>query len=278
MTTPRSAPTRGGSERSRQGLFGLGRAFSRERGNFTWVYLWGAPLRAMHWVAALCIVLLVVTGFYIGRPYFMTSGEASAHFLMGRVRFIHFCAAAVIVMTGIVRVYWLFAGNQFERLPALFPVTRRNLRNFFRTGLAYLTFRPDRQPNFVGHNPLQQYSYTGAYFLMVVMVVTGFSLYGQSNPGGLIYRAFAWVPFLLGGLQRVRLVHHVGTWGFILFIILHVYFAVRSDYVERAGGVSSIITGGRYIPTDETYEDYDVATVPSQPWPTHEYPVPKQPS
>jgi Ni/Fe-hydrogenase 1 B-type cytochrome subunit len=260
--------------RRRFKLFGLGRAFSRERGNFTWVYLWGAPIRAMHWVAAVCIAVLVVTGFYIGRPYFMTSGEASAHFLMGRVRFIHFTAAAVLVMTGIVRVYWLFAGNQFERLPALFPVTRKNLRNFVRTGVAYATMRPDKQPNFVGHNPLQQYSYTGVYILTAVMVVTGFTLYGQSNPGGLIFRAFGWVPPLLGGLQYVRLVHHVLSWGFIIFAMLHIYFAIRSDYIERAGGVSSIITGGRYISTDERYEDYDVNKVPARPWPTQEYPVP----
>ena len=260
--------------RRRFKLFGLGRAFSRERGNFTWVYLWGAPIRAMHWVAALCIAVLIVTGFYIGRPYFMTSGEASAHFLMGRVRFIHFTAAAVLVMTGIVRAYWLFAGNQFERLPALFPMTPRNFRNFMRTGIAYLTFRPDKQPNFVGHNPMQQYSYTGVYFLTVVMVVTGFTLYGQSNPGGFIFNAFGWVPPLLGGLQHVRLVHHVVTWGFIFFAMMHIYFAIRSDYVERAGGVSSIITGGRYISTDDRYEDYDISQVPARPWPTHEYPVP----
>jgi Ni/Fe-hydrogenase 1 B-type cytochrome subunit len=255
---------------------GVVRAFSRERGNFSWVYLWGAPIRAMHWIAAACIVTLVVTGFYIGRPYFMTSGEASAHFLMGSVRFIHFTAAGVLVMTGIVRIYWLFAGNQFERFPALFPVTPANLRNFLRTGIAYLTFRPDKQPNFVGHNPLQQYSYTGIYLLTAVMVVTGFTLYGQSNPGGVIYHVFAWIPPLFGGLQRVRLVHHVLTWGFVIFAVLHIYFAIRSDYVERAGGLSSIFTGGRYISTDEAYEDYDIKNVPARPWPTHEYELPKK--
>jgi Ni/Fe-hydrogenase 1 B-type cytochrome subunit len=272
MTASRPAPAGWRGLR----LFGLGRAFSRQSGNFTWVYLWGAPIRAMHWIAAICIALLIVTGFYIGRPYFMTSGEASAHFLMGRVRFIHFTAAAVLVMTGIVRVYWLFVGNQFERLPALFPVTPKNLRNFVRTGVAYVTMRPDKQPNFVGHNPLQQYSYTGVYLLTAAMVVTGFTLYGQSNPGGLIFRAFGWVPPLLGGLQHVRLVHHVLTWGFVIFAVLHVYFALRSDYVERAGGVSSIITGGRYISTDDRYEDYDVSQVPSRPWPTQEHPMPKK--
>ncbi|MDH5234328.1 MAG: Ni/Fe-hydrogenase, b-type cytochrome subunit [Gemmatimonadota bacterium] len=269
--TPSSA---GPAARPAPPLFGFGRAFTRERGHFTWVYLWGAPLRAMHWIAALCVVVLVVTGLYIGRPYFMTSGEASSHFLMGWVRFIHFTAAATIVMTGIVRVYWLFAGNQFERLRALAPISKGSLANIGKTAMAYLTFRPDKQPNFVGHNPLQQLSYTGVYLLMVVMVITGFTLYGQSNPDGLIFRAFAWVPPLLGGLQAVRLVHHALTWAFIIFILLHVYLAVRSDYVERAGVVSSIITGGRYVSMDERYEDIDVDRVPASPWPTSEYPVP----
>lgn len=265
------------SGQSRSPLFGLGRAFSRERGNFTWVYLWGAPIRAMHWIAAICILVLIVSGFYIGKPYFMTSGEASAHFLMGRVRFVHFTAAAVIVMTGIVRLYWLFAGNQFERLPALFPATPKNLRNMVKTGVGYLNFNAE-PPRFIGHNPMQQWSYTGLYAMTAVMVVTGFTLYGQSNPDGLIFRALSWLPPLLGGLQGVRFIHHVLTWGFIIFILFHVYLSIRSDYVERAGVVSSIITGGRYISTDQSYEDYDIEQVPSRPWPTQEYPTqPKGP-
>lgn len=272
MTAP-SAPARPGRTPR---AFGIGRAFAREQGNFSWVYLWGAPIRAMHWIAAACIVVLIVTGFYIGRPYFMTYGEASAHYLMGWMRFLHFVAAAVLVMTGIVRAYWLFAGNQFERLPALFPMSRRSVDNIGRTALAYLTFRPERQPNYVGHNPLQQLSYTGIYVATLIMVVTGFAMYGQSNPGGFFYQAFAWVPAMLGGLQVVRFVHHVLTWAFIIFVVMHVYFAVRSDYVERAGVVSSIITGGRYISTDQPYEDFDVDKVPATPWPTHEYPVPKE--
>lgn len=257
-------------ERRRSGLFTLGRPISRERGNFTWVYLWSAPLRAMHWIAAACIVVLVVTGFYIGRPYFMTSGEASAHFLMGRVRFTHFTAAAVLVMTGIVRVYWLFAGNRFERFPALFAVTPMNLRRMGRTAKAYLTFRPERGASLVGHEPLQQVSYTTLYMLVIVMVVTGFTMYGQSNPSGFIFRAFSWVPPLLGGLQGVRLVHHVLTWAFVIFVLIHVYLTVRSDYVERVGRVSSMITGGRYVSTDETYEDVDITKVPTGDWPAPE--------
>ena len=65
---------------------------------YRWVYLWRWPLRVTHWVSAVTVVVLIVTGFYIGAPYFTTWGEASSHFLMGWARFLHFTAAALIIM------------------------------------------------------------------------------------------------------------------------------------------------------------------------------------
>jgi hypothetical protein len=65
------------------------------------------------------------------------------------------------------------------------------------------------------------------------------------------------------------------TWGFIVFALIHVYFTIRSDYVDRVGRVSSIITGGRYVSTDEEYEDYDISKVPARPWPRAEQSEPK---
>ncbi len=245
----------------------FGKPVPRERGDFTWVYLWGAPLRIMHWIAALCIVALVITGLYIGRPYFATGGEASAHFLMGKFRFVHFVAAAVIVMTGIVRAYWLIAGNAFERFPALFPMTPRNLRNMWNVMRTYFNFHTEDQPHFIGHNPLAQWSYTGVYMMMLVMILTGFTLYGQSNPTGVIYHTLSWVPALFGGLQVVRLVHHALTWAFPIFALIHIYLAVRADYVERAGVISSILTGGRFVASDDQFEDIDLATGHPHPWP-----------
>jgi len=239
----------------------------RERGDFTWVYIWGAPLRAMHWIAAFCIIALVVTGLYIGRPYFASSGEASAHFMMGRFRFIHFAAAAVIVMTGIVRIYWLWAGNEFERFSALFPITMKNMKQTFVVMKTYMNFRSEDAPNFIGHHPLQQWSYTGVYLMMAVEVITGFTLYGQSAPTGFIYHATAFIPAIFGGLQIVRLVHHAITWAFVIFVLMHIYLAVRSDYVERAGVVSSIITGGRTVPSDHTFEDFDMTKGKARQWP-----------
>jgi Ni/Fe-hydrogenase b-type cytochrome subunit len=224
-------------------------------GNYKWVYLWEWPIRVMHWAAAGSIVVLVVTGFYIGRPYFITSGEASAHYLMGWMRFLHFAAAGVFVATAIVRAYWLFAGNQFERWRALFPVWKQDWINAFKQVKFYLMIQPEKAPHYLGHNPLQQLSYTGIYALAAAQVVTGFAMYGQSRPGGLWYTLFGWVVPLLGGIQVVHFVHHVLTWAFLSFIPIHIYLALRSDLLERTGTISSIISGGRFVRSDVKYVD-----------------------
>ncbi|MEZ4585676.1 MAG: Ni/Fe-hydrogenase, b-type cytochrome subunit [Gemmatimonadales bacterium] len=254
MTSP---PTAGRPHRPpiSKGTFDFVRRVPPPSGDYEWVYLWERPLRFMHWAAALSIVVLAVTGLYIGKPYFMTWGDTSAHFLMGWVRFIHFLAAAVLVMTAIVRVYWLFMGNRFERLGALFPVRPRDWANLFKMVKFYLMIRPEEAPRYLGHNPLQQLSYTAIYGLAAVSAVTGFALYGQANPDGLFFAAFNWVNGLLGGAPITRFIHHVATWGFLIFIPLHVYLAIRADHVERTGTISSIISGGRFVEADADYVD-----------------------
>jgi Ni/Fe-hydrogenase b-type cytochrome subunit len=224
-------------------------------GNYRWVYLWEWPIRAMHWAVVASIVTLVITGFYIGRPYFVTSGEASSHFLMGKMRFLHFAAAGVFVATAIVRIYWLFAGNQFERWKALFPVFKRDWINLVKQVKFYLMIQPEKGPHYLGHNPLQQLSYTAIYGVAAIQVITGFAMYGQSHPGGLWYTAFGWVAPLAGGIQIVRLVHHLCTWLFLIFFPIHIYLALRADILERTGTISSIISGGRFVRTDIEYVD-----------------------
>lgn len=224
-------------------------------GDYHWVYLWEWPIRAMHWVAVLSIVTLVVTGFYIGRPYFMTGGEASAHFLMGWMRFLHFTAAAALVATAIVRLYWMIAGNQFERWRALFPLRPRDWVNMYRQVKYYLLIQPEKAPHYLGHNPLQQLSYTALYGVAAVQVATGFAMYGQANPGGFFYTLFGWVVPLLGGIQIAHFVHHIVTWVFLIFIPIHVYLAIRADHLERTGTISSIISGGRFVRSEVTYVD-----------------------
>jgi len=233
----------------------LGRDIPHPLGAFRWVYLWGLPLRAMHWIAAASIVVLMVTGLYIGRPYFF--GTAEPGLIMSKVRFAHFLAAAVLATTAMVRIYWLFAGNRFERLKALFPLRRRDLRNLFAMIRFYLLVKPEKAPHYLGHNPLQQLNYTLVFLVAMLEVLTGFIMYGLAWPTGLIFRATQWLVPYFGGIQNVRIIHHSITWFLLIFIPAHIYLAFRADVIEGGGSVSAMVTGGRFFDSDEEYEDED---------------------
>jgi len=59
----------------------------------TAVYVYQAPLRAWHWVNALAMTVLAVSGYLIANPLPSLPGEASDHFLMGYIRMLHVYAA-----------------------------------------------------------------------------------------------------------------------------------------------------------------------------------------
>ncbi|MEW5914866.1 MAG: Ni/Fe-hydrogenase, b-type cytochrome subunit [Gemmatimonadota bacterium] len=250
MTTPARA-----SAPPRSLIHALEHDVPPRSGQYKWVYLWHWPIRAMHWAAALSLVLLIVTGFTIGKPYFLPQAHTTGGYFIGWMRLIHFIAAGVLVATAIVRMYWLIAGNKFERFAALFPVRKSDWINMFKQVKFYLMIHPERAPHYLGHNPLQQLAYTTVYVVGLIMVITGFAMYGQANPQGIIRSLTLWVPDLFGGMQIVRLVHHVLTWFFLIFIPIHVYLAIRADLLERTGTMSSIVTGGRFVPADKEYVD-----------------------
>lgn len=230
-------------------------AVAEESEDYRWVYLWRWPLRLTHWTVAVAITVLIITGFYIGKPYFMTGGEASSHFMMGWARFLHFVAAGFLVAAAIVRVYWLFAGGKYARWTALFPVSKRDHVNLLRMIKYYAMVAPEKAPHYLGHNPLQQLSYTLIYGVVLLQIITGFAMYGLANPGGLFFNAFAWVGPLLGGWQTVRFVHHIITWVVVLFLPVHVYLSFRADVMDREGEMSSIFSGGRFVRADQQFED-----------------------
>lgn len=225
---------------------------------YRWVLLWDWPLRVLHWFTALSVLTLVFTGLYIGRPYFMTAPGPTAGFLMGWMRFIHFAAAALLVAVATFRVYlWLYGGNRFERLPAMVPHSAKDWKNLGRQLKAYALIDLGNRPHYLGHNPLQKLTYTAIYFLALFQILSGFAMYGLHDPGGFFYDWFFWMGPLAGGWRELRFLHHVATWGFVIYIPVHIYFGIRNDVTDRNGTMSSVFTGGRYVRADVHYEDDD---------------------
>jgi Ni/Fe-hydrogenase 1 B-type cytochrome subunit len=58
-------------------------------------------------------------------PAISQGSEASFGYWFGTVRFIHFVAAYIFTVFFIFRIYYLFAGNQFERWRNFVPANKK---------------------------------------------------------------------------------------------------------------------------------------------------------
>jgi len=211
------------------------------------VYVYEAPVRCWHWVNAASIATLAVTGYLIGSPLSAPPGEASAHFVMGYTRFIHFCAGYVFAIGFLGRCYWALVGNYHARELFWVPVFQRAFWREFWKMLKWYCFFDMRLGRFVGENPLARFSlFFGFLWPALFMIFTGFALYSEgSQRGSWQDRLFGWVIPLFGQSQDVHTWHHLGMWGFVCFVIIHVYAAIRQDVMGRSSIVSTMISGYR---------------------------------
>ena len=215
------------------------------------LYVFEAPVRIWHWLHALSIVVLAVTGYLIANPLPSIGGEASEHFLMGKLRMIHFIAGYVFAIGFAVRIYWGFVGNKYSRELLYLPVWRAEWWRDLLEEIKYYLFLRREAPHSDAHNALAQTAmWIFNTLLGVFMIVTGFALYGEGlGSGSWADTWFGWAIPLLGGSQQVRMLHIVGMWLFIVFAIIHIYMAIRADIMGKQSSVSAIISGWR------TYRD-----------------------
>ena len=211
------------------------------------VYVYEAPVRVWHWVNALAITVLAVSGYFIGSPLPTQPGEASANFLMGYIRFAHFAAGYVLAIGLLGRAYWAIVGNHHARELFWVPIFQRAYWLELVTMLKWYAFLVPRPGRFVGHNPLARFAMVFGYMtLALFMIVTGFAMYGEgSQMGSWQERLFGWVIPLFGQSQDVHTWHHLGMWGLVIFAILHIYAAIREDIMGRSSIISTMVSGRR---------------------------------
>jgi Ni/Fe-hydrogenase 1 B-type cytochrome subunit len=110
-----------------------------------------------------------------------------------------------------------------------------------------------REPKkYVGHNPLAQLA---MFFFITLgvsfMIITGFALYAEgAQEGSLTADLFGWVHGLVWNSQRLHTLHHLGMWWIVIFMIIHIYVAIREDIMSRQSIVSTMISGTRTFKDD----------------------------
>jgi Ni/Fe-hydrogenase 1 B-type cytochrome subunit len=212
------------------------------------IYVYEAPVRLWHWINALCIMVLAVTGYLIASPLPSVSGEASNSFVMGYIRFAHFAAAYIFAVAFLARIYWALVGNHHAQQLFRLPLTDRKWWAGLLQEIRWYCFIEKFPDKYIGHNPLGHLSMFLAITLGgTFMIITGFALYGEgAQEGHWSHTLFtSWVIPLFGQSQAVHSWHHLVAWGIVVFIIVHVYTAIREDIMSRQTMIGAIVNGSR---------------------------------
>ena len=247
-----------GAERGGTGAHGLAddatEADRRTITRNTSIYVYEVPVRLWHWINALAILVLCATGYMIGSPPpSLVIAEATHQFVFGYIRFAHFAAGMIMTVGFFGRIYWAFVGNSHAKQLFVLPIHKKKWWKEALDEVRWYAFLKKRPRKYVGHNPLAQIA---MFFFMTIgmtfMILTGFALYSEGvGRGSFVDLIFGPLLDFVGGSQVMHSLHHLGMWFIVIFVIIHIYVAIREDIMSRQTMVSTMISGTRTFKDDD---------------------------
>jgi thiosulfate reductase cytochrome b subunit len=220
-----------------------------------------ALVRFTHWITTLCFLALLVSGIEIvishPRFYWGETGNLGTTPLFklhipssrGKVptgygyvlpdqngwsRYLHFQAAWIVVLTGLLYVIsCLFTGHlRKDLLPGKGDLSWRS----FSSSIAkHLRFERPSEAEAWSYNVLQRLSYLFVIFVLFPLVIwTGLAM----SPG--FVSAFPASVTAFGGQQSARTIHFFVTLALVLFLLVHVVMVCLAGFRSR---MRAMITG-----------------------------------
>lgn len=208
-------------------------------------FVYSSSNRILHWIRALVITGLIITGFYIADPFLSPDGTVGS-LLFGKWAMWHFILGFILISSGLLRIYLFFFGKDRDG-------ELRSLRDVFSIKSWIIQLK---SYFFIGelqkkglYGPLQFITYFAIMVLVIVASVTGLVLYVHvyhQGIGGWLYDPMRAVEAWMGGLATVRYIHHITMWGYLIFIPIHIYLVIWSAIRFKHGALDVMFTGYDY--------------------------------
>jgi len=223
-------------------------------------------MRTIHWVNAVSMIVAVVTGLYIGHPYYQTfiADPAVDKYVMAWNRWGHFIVAIIFDVTSIIVAY-LYFFSRFEKPILKVIPTPKNIKEFFEVLLNLVTL--NRRKNFDSSHAdsFNTVYFTIFHLLLLWMLFTGLQLYVHGLESGLssigtwwpamLHMVTDWtIPasaWMLGStsiptLMDVRIVHHYTMWFIIAWVVIHIYYQVWRTIYWQEGDIAIVVGGTKF--------------------------------
>jgi Ni/Fe-hydrogenase 1 B-type cytochrome subunit len=225
--------------------------------NVTEVKRMTVAMRIVHWANVISIVAAVITGLYIGHPYYQSfiSDPAVDKYVMAWNRYIHFMGAIILDVTSIIVVYLYFFSRFEQPYKKLIP-NKQNITEFKEVVINLFTLNKTKNFDSSHADSFNTVYFTIFHILLLLMLFTGLQLYVHGLNSG-ISSVGAWWPWLLhistdwtlpvfGGAMGVREVHHEMAWMTIAWAMFHIYYQVWRTIFWKEGDISIAFGGSKF--------------------------------
>jgi thiosulfate reductase cytochrome b subunit len=184
-----------------------------------------AWVRVMHWVNAVAIVLMIMSGLqvYNASPLFRSltfSPTITLGSWLGGALLWHFAAMWLLMINGLAYLITGFASGRFKK--KLFPISPRGV---ISDAIAAMTFKLSHD-DLSKYNQVQRVLYAGIILVGIVVVLSGLSIW---KPVQLHY-----LTALFGGYDIARYVHFFCMSAIVAFLAIHVLLALLVPKSLRA--------------------------------------------
>ena len=220
-------------------------------------------MRIIHWANAISMVAAVITGLYIGHPYYQTliADGAVDKYVMAWNRWGHFIVAIIFDVTSILVAY-LYFFSRFEKPYKKLIPTGKNVAEFGEVLLNLVTLNRRKKFDSTHSDSFNTVYFTIFHLLLIWMLFTGLQLYvhglesGESSIGAwwpaLLHLATDWtIPVTGGTLMDVRISHHETMWLIITWVAFHIYYQVWRTIFWKEGDIAIVIGGSKFVKEQE---------------------------
>src|SRR5689334_5263333 len=183
-----------------------------------------AWVRVMHWINALAIILMIMSGWqiYNASPLFdfRFAKSITLGTWLGGALLWHFAAMWLLMVNGLIYLITGFATGRFRR--KLLPITPGGVLSDIKAALTFRLAHDDLSK----YNYVQKLLYAGIIAVGVVIVLSGLSIWKPVQ--------LSWLVAVFGGYDWARYVHFYCMSAIVLFLIVHVALALLVPKSLRA--------------------------------------------
>jgi thiosulfate reductase cytochrome b subunit len=183
-----------------------------------------AWVRTVHWINAVAIVLMIMSGWqiYNASPLFdfRFSANLTLGGWLGGALLWHFAAMWLLMVNGLVYLTLGFVSGRFRK--KLLPITPQGVLADTKAALTGKLSHDDLSK----YNDVQKLLYVGIIVVGIVIVLSGLSIWKPVQ--------LQWLTALFGGYDVARYVHFICMAAIVAFLVVHVALALLVPKSLRA--------------------------------------------